>query len=886
MRWDGPVTPGPLAAARLSLEAALASNAEGHPVRASAQFRTALAHLDAVSEADEAGGRHQGETGAPRQDESGESLVAQVAHVRARCLLGLVMSDFELRADVPAGLRMLEEAERWAQTAGVAGVRTAVHGQKGLLWLRAGETGEALESLDAAVAGLDAAEPLDACRILLNRGSLHLELGDLARARGDLAACVERASALGDERLGFKARHNLGYVEFLAGDLPRALELMGEAATRTGGASPAVALLDRAQVLLEAGLVSEADATLGRAGELFAERRLALDLAQVELSRAECALLLRRPEEAVAWSRSARRRLARRGHTPGSARAELFWLRAQLDRLLDARVPDRRALGRLAVRAGTFAAAGDDDGTHRDVVRAARLIQAAALAAAGRHEQAGRTLAATGRLSGREPLVLALAHRAVSARLAFDLGQAARGRRHVAAGQALLVEHRRQLGSVEAVTAAAVHGERLTETEVAAALRSGDAAWVCDAVERGRATFAGAARVRPPDDPELAVLLAELRVAVERERSVPWGEGTGAERAGAIREAEGLRAAARERAWQVGGGNGAPTPVRAHALQDALGAGDDACVASVFVHRGQVSAVAAGTTGLRLLRLGPAEEVDAVTRRVAVDLQTLSGPMLPAAMRTVVRASLDRGLQWLDDHLVTPLGPCRRLHVATGGGLVTVPWGLVPSRAGLPTSVATRLVLAEQGSRRSGVVAIAGPGLRHAEAEAAAVAEVWPGSRVLRSEAATCAAVTEALRSSGLVHLAAHGHHEPESPTFSWLRMADGPLFAHELDGLDLGGSVVVLSACELGRATVRPGGEVLGLASVLLRLGAAGVVAALAPLRDDVAAAVMPALHAQVVAGVDPVEAFAVACSSRDEPVPLAYFAASVPGPGGSGRR
>ncbi len=117
----------------------------------------------------------------------------------------------------------------------------------------------------------------------------------------------------------------------------------------------------------------------------------------------------------------------------------------------------------------------------------------------------------------------------------------------------------------------------------------------------------------------------------------------------------------------------------------------------------------------------------------------------------------------------------------------------------------------------------------------------------------------------GVVHLAAHGTHETDNPLFSSLRLADGPLFAHELDGTDLHGVVVVLSACEVGLSTPRIGGESLGLTSVLLRLGARAVIASVAPLRDDVAARVMPSLHAELRDGAMPGTALARAVA--DEP-------------------
>ena len=312
---------GRLAAARRALEAGLAANAAGRPAEASRRFHAVLSRL-----------------GAPDAEAS-----ADEAYLRARALLGLVMSDFELKADVSRSLDLLAEAERWAVASGAEAVRVAVLGQLGLLWLRAGDTERALGSLDAAVARIDGAEPLDGCVVLLNRGTLHLDRGDVARARADLQACAERAAAIGDEAMAFKARHNLGYAEFVAGDLPRALQTMARAAEHPGGVRSGIPLLDRAQVLLEAGLVTEADETLSQAGELFAEQRLALDLAQVELARSACALLLHRPEAALRWARQARRRLARRNNAPWLARADLAELRAGLDLLL-AGEPDPVAL--------------------------------------------------------------------------------------------------------------------------------------------------------------------------------------------------------------------------------------------------------------------------------------------------------------------------------------------------------------------------------------------------------------------------------------------------------------------------------------------------------------------------------------------------------------
>lgn len=867
-------------AARAALERGLAHNSSGRPARASAAFRSALRRL------------------APDTGAAGEE--ADAAYVRSRCLLGLAVSEFELSADVRRAEDLLDEALTWARVAGAPALEVAIAGQRGLVRLRGGDVPGALAALDRAVAGIDHAEPLDACRVLLNRGSLLLGEGRLAQARADLTAVAQRADELGDRTRLFKARHNLGYLEFLEGDLPAALATMADAADLDHDVSPAVALLDRAQVLLEAGLVTEADQILGEAASLLATQRLALDLAQVELARAHCALLARRPTDARRWARAAHRRLLRRGNRPWAQRAELAVCQAELAvlRERDGTAPGapgarRRDLGgtstlvRLAERAVDLAAEALDPG----LARAAHVTAAEAFAAAGRLERSRDLLAAAGRLTGGEPLALTVQTRLVRARLAVADGRTDRLRREVRAGQEVLAEHRRRLGSVEAVAAAAVHGSRLVELDVGAALERGRADAVLDAVERGRATFAGAARVQPPQDARLADLLSELRQAAERRRALPpEAHGPAADERAELRRAMVvLQRRIRERAWQVGEGVAPPRPPRASQVRATLrDAGARATVLDLVVHRGQVHAVALDASGSRVVRVADVDELRPVLRRVRADLDVLARS-LPRALADVAERSLRRGLAALDELVLRrALGDARgALHVVAGGLLLTVPWGALPSREGLPTSVASRLALrGVPGARAPGgdpgpvVHVLAGPGLAHCEVEADAVARCWgPPARVevRTGTSATSEAGRAALASASVVHLAAHGRHEVDNPLFSWLRLADGPLFAHELEGIRLPDSVVVLSACEVGRSSERPGGEVLGLASVLLRLGARAVVAALAPLRDDTAVALMPALHAGLAAGHAPSGALAVAAAGVASPVPVSCFVAAL---------
>jgi CHAT domain-containing protein len=148
------------------------------------------------------------------------------------------------------------------------------------------------------------------------------------------------------------------------------------------------------------------------------------------------------------------------------------------------------------------------------------------------------------------------------------------------------------------------------------------------------------------------------------------------------------------------------------------------------------------------------------------------------------------------------------------------------------------------------VSALSGPGLAHASGEVEEVASVWRKGHSLASRnGATGVDVKDALGRSALVHIAAHGNHEEQSPFFSSLRMSDGPVFVHELPR-PLVAEHVVLSACEVGRSDLRPGDEPLGLSAALLALGARSVVGAVAPVLDAVAADAMASYHRHLAAG------------------------------------
>jgi CHAT domain-containing protein len=173
--------------------------------------------------------------------------------------------------------------------------------------------------------------------------------------------------------------------------------------------------------------------------------------------------------------------------------------------------------------------------------------------------------------------------------------------------------------------------------------------------------------------------------------------------------------------------------------------------------------------------------------------------------------------------------------------------------------------------------AFAGPGLAHAETEAASVAAIWSQTGPVGGPEAHRAAVKAALAEARMVHLAAHGTHNAENPLFSSVRLADGPVFAYELDQSAGSAEHVVLSACELGQATIRTGDEALGLTSVLLHLGTRSVISGVAKVHDQVAAEVMLRYHKALADGIASDQALAEACAvSVDPPAPFVCFGAA----------
>ena len=174
------------------------------------------------------------------------------------------------------------------------------------------------------------------------------------------------------------------------------------------------------------------------------------------------------------------------------------------------------------------------------------------------------------------------------------------------------------------------------------------------------------------------------------------------------------------------------------------------------------------------------------------------------------------------------------------GALAAVPWTLLPTNRGRPVIVAesaTSWAARSETPLRSGTAGfVAGPRVPQAEAETTAAAKVWPGSSVLHGAEATAEAVSRMAGEVDVLHVSAHGRHSSENPLFSGFELADGPWFGYDIDQLERVPDVVLLSACEVGRSTLRGGEELIGMTAAWLHAGARCVVASAAAINDEVA--------------------------------------------------
>jgi tetratricopeptide (TPR) repeat protein len=691
--------------------------------------------------------------------------------------------------------------------------------------------------------------PREQTSALLNGGLAHLSLLELDAARSELQRALDLAITHHVPEQEFKARHNLGCLEFYSGHLPQAIALMRAADEIDAPVARARARQDLAQVLLEAGLLDQARETLvGALGEARAQR-LSLEEADIRLDLAACAVVEGDSAQARQELGSAIRIYRSRGAHGRQSSTAL--LRALVD-VGNGRVP-RDVRGVLAPWT-----AGARPVTPEERLAARVRVEALLL---GGDVAAAAEAAAHLRGRARQGVAADMHDRLLFARVAAAQGDSRGARRAVHTALRRLTERQAPTQSLEIRAALALHGRRLSEFDLGDALASGSSRRVFDSVERWRAISHRLPPLTASVDPGTAELMAELRQA-RLLAAEPSGDDDTQRLRGRVAQLE-WRIAQRD--WSATERDHGVAVTRATTLgpaTEALAARDEQAIV-LFSHAGDQFALTVGRGRPKLHHLGAVQDVVASSNRLLRDLRAHAYAAMNPVMEQALSRAVGASVADLDRALFSgiELDPDLAVVVAPGRSLASVPWGALPSLAGRPVTVATSMTRwAAPGSLDAGpvtAVALVGPGLRRAATEAAEVAGAWGAGATSVREGHDSTALKAALARATVVHVAAHGTHERQSPYFSSLHLADGPVFAHELPR-PVYSSHVVLSACDVGQSDLRPGDEPLGLTAALLALGVDSVVAAVSPVADDVAATAMVDYHGQLARGIPAAQALA----------------------------
>ncbi len=438
-----------------------------------------------------------------------------------------------------------------------------------------------------------------------------------------------------------------------------------------------------------------------------------------------------------------------------------------------------------------------------------------------------------------------------------------------------LQRHRGRLGSLDLQTGAAVHGREITAAGIGIALRSGSARTVYRWSELARAQALLLPPATPPADPVAAAALEELRQVRE---SVRVAELSGRPTADLSARAARLERAVREQSWTAAGAGPAERPASIESVRAAL---SGAALVAYLRDGPRLHALVLTDRTASVVALGDQATAEEHVRRLRADLDAMAGRALPARLHQAITAATARDAHAVEATLLQPLLPHvgdRDLVVVPTGSLIAVPWGVLPACRERPVTVAPSATTWLTARRRlataspGGVVLVAGPGIGHGDNEVRAIAALYPGSTLLTGSDAGPAATLTALTGASVAHIAAHGRHQPENPLFSSLDLAGGPLMGYDLTGIGTPPAVVVLAACDLGLADVRPGDEAVGMTTALLAAGTATVVAGVGRIADTAALPVMTALHRELRSGRAPAAALARAGAAD---TPLVCFGA-----------
>lgn len=712
-----------------------------------------------------------------------------------------------------------------------------------VLWY-AGTTTGPLNGTDGALAVLrQRGDAFWEAQLLRNRGGFLLERGETVRAERDLTRARELFADLGAAAAASAIELELARSPLIRGDLPECLARLD--AIDASAVSPRIAaelLLVRAQATAAARLRGEALQALRESQAI--RKRSGRDDHQGRLEAIRLTLLAGDAIGARALGLRTQRSFAAQRRRVFGARAAVLTLAASV------------AAGdvhRSEVRSGRRAAKTlADAGWHTEARRAQLMVARAAIElgspAVARGEFAGCSL-----LLRRGPVADRIEAWHVQALLRLGSGDRAGALRALGAGLGLLEVYRETLGASDLRANASEIGVELAQLGLRVALGGAGKDAMLAWADRLRANALRTPRVTAPHSPELRDRAAELRqVSAEIWRDE---RGQRASRVLLARQAALETTIRRLSRHATGARARRSAPPSRRELTGALGG---AALVELIELDGSLTALALVAGRLARHELGPVAPVNEELEWLRFALVRLARRGHGAAQRGAMLQGAKASAERLGERLLAPLTDRldgRGVVIVPTGSLHALPWAMLPQLQGRPAVIAPSAAtwLALQSSRtelRGKVVLAAGPRLRHARSELAALQRLYPGAITLGGRAATVDAVMHALEGASVAHLACHGHFRADSPLFSSLELADGPLNAYELQRLRRPPRLIILSACDLGTPDTRPGDELLGFAAALIGMGTRAIIASVAPVPDSGAKRVMLALHDHLTAG------------------------------------
>jgi tetratricopeptide (TPR) repeat protein len=758
----------------------------------------------------------------------------------------------------------------------------------GLVLQRTGRTAEALACYSASDRILSEHGDVRWEVLMLNlRGTLYSYRGDHEAAYRDLTRAIGLASGNGLGGLHKNSLHNLGSAAQRAGDLPHALRVLDEARALGQGLGMPIAsiLTDRAETLLDAGLADEARVCADEAAQVHERSGFAFNLAEARLIVARAALYAGDPSAAADQAHKARVAFSRQ-RRPGWAawaRTVEYGARYESGERSAALLRDLMRATKQTEQAGWLVTPQET-----------RLLAAHTALAIGRRDAAIELYSqvAAVRLSGlAQSRVMGWEAQTALCELRGDTAGAGRA---IDRGLREVAEHAGSLGATDLRTAAALLGADLAKTGLRLALDRGSPKQVLVRAEQWRAATLRRRPVRPPDDTQFAAKLARLRAVAGQ---IAEGGLAGKNISGLQTVRVRLEQEIRELARFAPGGDYAPEPpLDLKALGERL---EDRALVEFVRHGDDLHAVSLVEGRIRHHRLGSYKAVLDELESLRFSLQRMALRYGPAAMQQATFAAFDYARQALDDALLRPVSKQienRALVLVPTGSLHALAWSVLPSTDGRPVTVApsARTWLTAMtahaghgkrahdahttnghhangehddfvnhpvpGSLGERVALACGPGLPHAEAEIAELAKRYPLAKPLYGDDATAQAVADALDGADLAHIAAHGRFRADNPLFSSLELADGPLTVYDLEGLRQAPRTLVLSACDTALSGIRPGDELMGVASAVFALGTRTLIAAVVPVGDAETKALMSVFHEQLAGGASPALALTVA--------------------------